>query len=350
MSGIILRLPREGVTARRRVSATPERIVPERVVHHELYPDETIPARPWDRERDGPPPLLAVPLSSLDRTPPAPLLLDRLDPHESTILFGPGDIGKGTLACSWIAQLVASDLRVLVLDYEDHGGEWARRIAGLAGDDALGAVLWAAPLADGLGPIWTHADTIRAFIVAQDVDYIVIDSAVYACSGADPSKAEVAILYGAALQVIATPSLTLAHVTKLHDPRYPFGSAFWHNSARVSWSMMPKGDDVLLACRKSNNYRKPSAQVVTVTWHEDVLREVREKPAVWALEDRIAEVLADGPLSPVAIAAALNDGLDPSEQTPRSSIRNVLSRSLRRSGGRFTVDNAGLYCLRPGGD
>src|SRR5438093_13773395 len=45
-------------------------------------------------------------LDTIDRTPAPPLLLGYLDPLESTMLFGPGDIGKGTLACQWSVQPV----------------------------------------------------------------------------------------------------------------------------------------------------------------------------------------------------------------------------------------------------
>jgi hypothetical protein len=241
--------------------------------------------------------------------------------------------------------------RVLILDYENHGSEWARRINSLAGAAALEDVSWVAPLTEGLGAIWTHAEAIRDYVLANDITFLVVDSAAFACAGEDPSKAETAIRYGAALQVIGVPSLTLAHVTKLHDARYPFGSAFWHNAIRVSWSLMPKGEELVLVCRKANNYRKPSAQAVELTWYEDALREVIEKPAAWSLEDRIAEVLAHGPLTPLAIAAALNDGLAPGEQTTAATVRATLSRGLSKHGAtyRFTVAD-GSWRLRAAGD
>ena len=65
-------------------------------------------------DRDYRPPLILgerkpdiVPLASIPTDPPPPLLIDRLDPEGHTILYGTGGIGKGALACSWIARLVA---------------------------------------------------------------------------------------------------------------------------------------------------------------------------------------------------------------------------------------------------
>lgn len=289
-------------------------------------------------------------LAMLDRTPPPPLLLDRLDPLESTILYGPGGVGKGTLTVRWIVDLVTiREVRVLVLDYENHGPEWARRVFGLAGVDVLSSVEWRAPLAEARGPIWDHADWIRDTCARLGIGYVVIDSAIMACGGQDPLKPETPGHFNAAIQQLGLPSLTLAHVTKLHDARYPFGSVFWHNLARVTWSLMPKGEDIILTCRKANNYLKPSPQAITTTWHEGALGEVSERPAMFSLLDRLADALDDGePKTVSQLAALLNDGLDASEHTSSNAIRAVFSRDLTRNGkaSRFTIDGAKRWSLR----
>lgn len=273
-------------------------------------------------------PAQAVLVSSLDRSLPPPLLLDRLDPRESTVLFGPGGVGKGSLACSWIARLVADGRRVLILDYESHDGEWARRLGGLGAD--LDGILYLAPLKERMGSLWHGIEDIATIIRDGEVDYVVIDSAVAACHGSDVLKPETAALYMSAVQQLGVPSLTLAHVTKLHDARYPFGSVFWHNFTRVTWSLMEKGEDILLSCRKVNNYRRPGAQTVEMTWYEDTLREVTERPAGLTLLDRIEDVLDTGEtLTPKDIAGVLNDGYEASEHTSADSIRKILSRQLR---------------------
>jgi hypothetical protein len=290
-------------------------------------------------------------LSAVDRTLPPPLLLDRIDPAKATILFGPGDIGKGTLASSWITQLHDLGERILILDYEGQEEEWARRISGLAGADILDDIIHVAPMREWGGPIWKHAAEISRIADAEGITRLVIDSAGMACAGTDPAKPEAPLQFGEALQQIGRPSLTLAHVTKQHDARYPYGSVYWHNVPRVSWSFMPKGQDRVLVCRKANNYEKPPAASVGFTYLDHELREVWEKPASWTLEDRIADVLADGGArTPTAIAAVLNEGVERTEQTSSTSVSGTLSRGLKRAGAdyRFTVANDGHWTVRQG--
>jgi len=287
-------------------------------------------------------------LSEIDRSAPPPLLLDRLDPLGPTIEYGPGGIGKGAVASSWAARLAVDGHRVLILDYEDHPEEWARRIYGLAGEEAVESIVHVSPLRQWGGAIWTHAAEVRALADAEDRDYLIVDSAVMACAGTDVSSPDAPSLYAGALQAIGLPSLTLAHVNRAHDARYPFGSVFWHNLARVTWSLMPKGEERILVARKHNNYAKPGASSVVLTWHDGLLREVWEKPAAWTLLDRIAEVLADGePRTPSGLADALNEDVEQGEQTSRQTIAATLSRDLKRSGtaSRFTVED-GKWKLR----
>jgi hypothetical protein len=255
---------------------------------------------------------------------------------QHTNLFGPGGVGKGVLASHWVTKMTIAGRTVIVLDYEGNGGEWARRIEGLGGD--LSRVVYVAPLKAGLGAIWDHAEAIHYLVEANPGAYVVIDSAVMACAGADPMDPETPTRYYAALQTIGAPSLTLAHVTKLHDTRYPFGSVFWHNLARVTWSLMPKGEEVLLTCQKANNWLKPPAATVEMTWKDGVLREVREQRAIVRLTDRIIDLLADGPMTAAAIAEALNDGVAKEEHTRVGSVRTALSREL---GGARRVEKVG---------
>jgi hypothetical protein len=288
-------------------------------------------------------------LSQADRTPPPPLILNRLDPSNASLLFGPGDIGKGTLASYWITGLQRLGHRILLLDYESHEEEWARRIWGLEGDAALADTTHVSPSREWGGAIWDHTAEIIELVLAEGITFLIVDSAGMACGGLDPSKPDAPLQFGTALQQIGLPSLTLAHVTKAHDARYPYGSVYWHNVPRMSWSLMPKGPDRILVCRKANNYEKPAASAVTFTYQDRVLREVWERPADWTLEDRIAEVLADPqPRTPTEIAAILNDGVEKAEATSSHSVSGTLSRGLKRAGtdSRFTVTQGGRWSLR----
>jgi hypothetical protein len=287
-------------------------------------------------------------LSEIDRSPAPPLLLDRLDPLGPSMLYGPGDIGKGTTASAWATRLTQAGMNVLILDYEDHPEEWARRIWGLGGEDVTDRIVHVSPLRQWGGPIWAHADRIRDLAEEEGRDYVIIDSVAFAAVGGDVSSPGAPTNYGSALQGIGLPSLSLGHVNRAHDARYPFGSVFWHNTMRITWSLMPKGDERILVSRKANNYAKPPASSIDFTWWEGDLREVSETPAVWTLLDRIAEALAviDAG-TPTDIADTLNEGVEEGEQTSRQTVAATLSRDLKRNGetSRFTV-GGGQWTLR----
>ena len=173
--------------------------------------------------------------------------------------------------------------------------------------------------------------------------YVVIDSLVVACAGRDVSDPTTPALYAQALQAIGLPSLSLAHVTKLHDVRYPFGSAFWHNLARVTWSLIEKGGDILLTNRKASNYRRRGAYTVTFDWLHDVLREVNEQPASITLMERIVEALTEAkePMSVAAMLTIINEGLPKEEHTSAATVRAAMSREVRNKGQAAAVTTAG---------
>ena len=70
-----------------------------------------------------------------------------------------------------------------------------------------------------------------------------------ACGATNPLDPEAPGQFFAAIARIGLPSLTLAHVTGAGDLSKPFGSVFWHNLARVTWSasrVSAEGHQVLL--------------------------------------------------------------------------------------------------------
>lgn len=48
--------------------------------------------------------------------------------------------------------------------------------------------------------------------------------------------------YGAALQHIGLPTLSIAHVTKEGSLKYPFGSVFWHNDNAAQFERLIRGN------------------------------------------------------------------------------------------------------------
>jgi AAA domain len=182
--------------------------------------------------------------SEISREPPLPLVIDRLDPEDQTILYGPAGTGKGVVAAEWAALLTKEGQRVLVADFEGHGSRWATKVAAFGADlDKILIVEPYRPTWGGkAGPIWDKADDLHRLTDAFEADFFFVDSIVAACladvSGGDTRPSN---LYGQAVQTIGLPTLSLGHVGRSSDLRYPFGSIFWHGWARVTWSVIEEG-------------------------------------------------------------------------------------------------------------
>jgi hypothetical protein len=91
------------------------------------------------------------------------------------------------------------------------------------------------------------------------IDYVICDSAGFGSDGR-PEDAEVALRFTSALRQFRTGSLTLAHMSSgEHGTDKPFGSAFWHNSARATWylerdqDITGSNEIVVAAYNKKNN-------------------------------------------------------------------------------------------------
>lgn len=281
-------------------------------------------------------------LSAVTPAPPRALLIDRLDDEGHTILYGPGDTGKGVLTAFWIVELALSGRVVAILDYEYHRDEWARRIDALGGPEARAKVVHVNP--PTRGSIWDHAAGLAADLSDAGVGYVFIDSIVTACRGADPLSPATAAMYAGAIEALPARACSLAHVTRAHDLRYPFGTVFWHNLARTTWSLSRaagEGHSVVLRHRKHNNHRSAGRFLYTVEWWEDLPREVRVQAYQVALADRCAEILGDGPMTLAQIVEALGDDDDDgAEPVKATSVRKALGRGIperfRLDGGRYS--------------
>ena len=291
----------------------------------------------------------AKPLSMVSREPAPPLKLGRLDAQDGTVIFGDGGCGKGTYASAMAAGLVVAGDRVLVVDYEHHPSDAARRIASLGGLEALSEVVYVSPVAStwkgARGAIWDHADDLGELAGQTECTYVFVDSAVPACGATNPLDPEAPGQYFAALARIGLPSLTLAHVTGAGDLSTPFGSVFWHNLARVTWSVSrigSEGHQVLLQHRKDNNHERQGKHLVTVEWWNDLPREVSESPYSVRLAEQIRDALADEPMTAAAIVSRLNEEADDDDPAVRSdSVRAALRRGVKAVPQQFTVTGKG---------
>jgi len=150
-------------------------------------------------------------------------------PHPS-IFYGAGGTGKTTIAAALAGELERLGISTLVLDWETNEDDYHATMRALFGDD----------LPDVKYRRCERALTIEAESIANQIDecgirYVVCDSAGYAADGR-PEDAEVALRFNRALRSLRVGSLTLAHISSgEHGSERPFGSVFWHNSARQTW-------------------------------------------------------------------------------------------------------------------
>lgn len=293
----------------------------------------------------------ARPLSVIPRCAPDPLLLGWLDPAGHTIVYGDGSTGKGVKAADLIRRLVGEGHHVLILDYENHPDEWSRRVHALQGSTEVvehvthvspTSAEWTAPR----GGIWEHQAEVKAVARIVGATYMVVDSLAIACGGADVLKPEAATQYAAALSYIGLPTLSLGHVTKEGDQRYTFGSIYFHNLCRVSWSATKVGGDeghnVLFTWRKGNNYRTQGRRLVSIEWVDDLPRSVTETSYAAKLADLIEGVLGDDRMTVARIVARLaEEAAEDDPPVKRDSVHKALKRGVTSNPKRFTVTGSG---------
>jgi hypothetical protein len=170
-------------------------------------------------------------------------------------------------------------------------------------------------------PITVEQDHIRRFCETHHIAFIGIDSVSAAVDG-KLADDDVARAYNRALDGFP-PSLAAAHVPKsTTDPQAEskaFGSAFFHNYARCTWSLKKQvgaNDDlvtVVLTPQKQNDggRRNPVALEFTFDAAHIGVRNV-DPGAVEAyvdglpLKDRITRLLAGGAMTIASIAEALD--------------------------------------------
>lgn len=187
-------------------------------------------------------------------------LIGKIHPDGHTILFGAGGTGKGMIAADWVVKFVEEeDIDVLVVDYEQNAThEWRPRVQSLASEpETLKRVhIWQPTQA-----IWDVAGELREAVLSLGIGCVVVDSLMYACAGAKVEESGTVAAYSLAIAQCPSPVLSLAHTTKEDDPRYPFGSVFWNNDARVTVSVENTGAPGELGKPRRLNVRKANQGV-----------------------------------------------------------------------------------------
>jgi hypothetical protein len=254
-----------------------------------------------------------------------------------SILFGDGGAAKSMLALAAAASIQTGhpylDLHPSIvanvgyLDWEMDGHEHRSRLERLVGDGngpmpGIVYIPCSRPLADDV-------DRIRREIIHHELGYLIVDSVALACDG-PPEAAEVAIRFFGALRELKLGALLVAHVNRAGDTERPFGSAFWHNGARLTWYAKLEADiggstTVGLFCKKANTGPRAAPLGYQIDWSPGSIAiartDVRDIPDISKhvpLTYRIIDTIRTGALTIVEIA----------ERT--SAEVETVARTLRR--------------------
>jgi hypothetical protein len=278
----------------------------------------------------------AVYLDDMDAGPIPQQIVGPLIAGEGvTVLFGDGGTGKsaiGLAAC--IAKATGMEViaglpvrggqaPALFLDWEHHTRATVRRKAAMYPGRC--AVLYYAPTRC----FTDEFDRIDTLVRAEGVGLVVADSIIPALPGrTSPKDAEAAAAFCNPANALQVPMLALGHVTheQSADPTMPFGSRFFHNLARMTWSAKREPDEghvVRLVNRKANDEAIALPFVVELTWGERV--ELRKRdliPEMQTWADRIEAALVNGPLNVKQLVGTLGGS--------ESAMRTHLARHADR--------------------
>ena len=271
--------------------------------------------------------------------------LDPLLPyHEPTVLFAEGGAGKTVLAIRMAIALglgepflrfPARQMRTMYVDYETYKGRFENRVSRVMRGLGLGGraadFLFYYP-GRGLA-LGEHVEALKREMTRWDIEFLVIDSAILACGG-KPEDAEVANRYFSALARLSCTSLTISHITKAGETKYPFGSVVWWNSARAVWHLAKQQDErspkmaLALYARKGNDDQPQRPIGVNVTFdgrfgpvHFEPA-DVRDTPELQArrgIKDQLIDALRRGAMTLTALA----EELDVARETARTTMRRA---------------------------
>jgi len=252
-----------------------------------------------------------------------------------SVLFGDGGSAKSYLGLYLGGCLAQQGLRVGVFDWELEAPDHRFRLRKLFGDQEP-EILYARCYR----PLTSEADRLRRMVREQHIDFGVYDSVGYA-SGTQPEAAESALAYFRVVRKIGIGRLHIAHVTKAEGgDQTPFGSIFWHNSARATWFIKasdesPDGTilDIGIFQRKSNLSAKMRAPLAfRITFGEERTTFQRIEPGSvpvlaekMTIRQRMTHLLARGAMSIETLAEEIG-----ATHRVRRAYRPPLPRPVHR--------------------
>jgi hypothetical protein len=256
-----------------------------------------------------------------------------------TIVFGDGGTAKSYHALRDAGVLTSTGVPTGYVDWELDAGEHRRRLERLFGRDmpALRYIRCERPLIH-------EVDRLRRLIREHRLEYLMLDSVAFGTDG-PPESAESAMAYCRAVRQLGIGTRLIAHVTKAtgdQADQRPFGSVFWHNSARATWFVKlahTSTDGRLLTIGLYNRKTNLGPQLPAVGYAIDFdpdrttfsrinvadIGELAEGLPLW---QRIREMVKHGPKT----LAELADELDSKPDTVKKAVQrhpNVFTRVSR---------------------
>ena len=302
---------------------------------------DELAARIVSAEREGRPAKL---LDTYER--PAPDEIFNLEgivlpKRHPSMIFGDGGSFKSYLALYVAGWLGQQGVRVLFLDWELEGEDHRDRLERL-----FGASMPPVYYQRMYRPMVSEIDGIKRQVEELGIQYVVCDSVGFATDGA-PENAEAAMGYFRSVRQLGVGSVHLAHVTKpkedAADPTKPFGSVFWHNSARSTWfvkrteSIDERRFVVALFNRKANLGPVRPAVGLQIEFGDERttlqrvdLADVDELASNLPIWQRMKRALQCGPMTLVALA----DEMGATDDT-RDKLVATMDREARRKKGVF---------------
>jgi len=261
--------------------------------------------------------------------------------HHPVILFGDGGACKSYLALYLAWKLTERGETVIYADWELDAADHRERLESIAGPfRGIKYVRCRLPLRE-------ETERLRRIAREEGATYLICDSVALGCDG-PPESAEVAMRYFQCLRRIGLGCLLIAHVSKGEEgDKKPFGSAFWHNSARATW-FAKRGEQVgteniiqvALFNRKSNlgPLRPTLGFEIRFDGDRTVIKrtdaaDIGEFADKMTVAQRMAHLLRRGAMSVGELAERL--------EVADSSIRSVMNRKpgifIRLADGRVAL-------------
>jgi hypothetical protein len=257
-----------------------------------------------------------------------------------TIFFGDGGTLKSYFLLWILGQLALSGMTVGFFDWELSEEDHRDRLERLFGNNMPEIFYYRCER-----PLVFETDAIRRIVRDRGVQYAGFDSIVFACGGS-PNDPEVAGSYFRAVRSFGCGSAHIAHVTKGEDnDQRPFGSVFFHNSARCTWFIKaadPDPNSLRLGFynRKANlgPIQPPSSFLVSfgdrTTFERVNISDSPDLASKLTIRQRMYELLRRGSMTVTEIADALDESWD------------SVNKSVKRNSKHFVLLDGGRVGLR----